>query len=179
VFRGAGNATGWARQAGARGWARQAGGAAFATTSAQMAETFLLTGVSARRLRQEFTGKINRAIMHGHFWSPSYFAGSCGAAPLAAVKEYIENQRRPDLLQVLQAVVGGGDAAQLLLGVGQHQAGAVHAGHGVRVCTISCSASSTRISPNRNFPSSPRASCTSWRETFMSSLPPLKSLVRD
>ena len=54
-----------------------------------------LKGVSARRLRQEFTGKINPAIMHGHFWSPSYFAGSCGGAPLAVVKEYIENQRRP------------------------------------------------------------------------------------
>jgi putative transposase len=54
-----------------------------------------LKGVSARRLRQEFTGKINHAIMHGHFWSPSYFAGSCGGAPLAVVKEYIENQRRP------------------------------------------------------------------------------------
>ncbi len=54
-----------------------------------------LKGVSARRLRQEFTGKINHAIVHGHFWSPSYFAGSCGGAPLAVVKEYIENQRRP------------------------------------------------------------------------------------
>ena len=54
-----------------------------------------LKGVSARRLRQEFTGKINRAIMHGHFWSPSYFAGSCGGASLAVVKEYIENQQRP------------------------------------------------------------------------------------
>ncbi|MEU5726690.1 transposase, partial [Micromonospora sp. NPDC047738] len=27
--------------------------------------------------------------------SPSYFAGSCGGAPLAVVKEYIENQKRP------------------------------------------------------------------------------------
>ncbi|MEV0929037.1 transposase [Streptomyces spongiicola] len=29
-------------------------------------------------------------------WSPSYFAASCGSAPLAAVKEYIANQKRPD-----------------------------------------------------------------------------------
>jgi putative transposase len=28
--------------------------------------------------------------------APSYFAGSCGGAPLAVVKEYIENQKRPD-----------------------------------------------------------------------------------
>jgi putative transposase len=56
-----------------------------------------LKGVSARLLRQEFTGRINRAIMHGHFWSPSYFAASCGGAPLSIIKEYIEQQKRPDL----------------------------------------------------------------------------------
>jgi putative transposase len=54
-----------------------------------------LKGVSARRLRQEFTGRINRHIMHGHLWSPSYFAASCGGAPLSIVKQYIEQQRRP------------------------------------------------------------------------------------
>ncbi len=31
-----------------------------------------LKGVSARRLRAGFTGRVNRAIMHGHLWSPSY-----------------------------------------------------------------------------------------------------------
>ncbi|MFF9654321.1 transposase, partial [Streptomyces sp. NPDC014622] len=30
-----------------------------------------------------------------HFWSPSYFAASCGGAPLAVIKEYVENQKRP------------------------------------------------------------------------------------
>ncbi|MFH8738197.1 transposase, partial [Streptomyces sp. NPDC017964] len=30
-----------------------------------------------------------------HFWSGSYFAGSCGGAPLTVVKQYIENQQRP------------------------------------------------------------------------------------
>lgn len=54
-----------------------------------------LKGVSARRLRSEFTGRVNRAIMHGHFWSPSYFAASCGGAPLSIVRQYIEQQRRP------------------------------------------------------------------------------------
>ncbi|MEU7316174.1 transposase, partial [Streptomyces sp. NPDC007083] len=56
-----------------------------------------LKGVSARRLRAEFTGRVNRAVMHGHFWSPSYFAGSVGGAPLQMVKDYIEQQKRPDL----------------------------------------------------------------------------------
>lgn len=55
-----------------------------------------LKGVSSRRLRAEFTGRVNRALMHGRFWSPSYFAGSCGGAPLSVVREYIENQKRPE-----------------------------------------------------------------------------------
>ncbi len=54
-----------------------------------------LKGVSSRILRRDFTGHVNRAITHGHFWSPSYFAASCGGAPLTVVKQYIEQQRRP------------------------------------------------------------------------------------
>ncbi|MER5225560.1 IS200/IS605 family transposase [Streptomyces flaveus] len=54
-----------------------------------------LKGVSARRIRQEFPGRINRAVMHGHLWSPSYFSASCGGAPLAIVRQYIEQQQRP------------------------------------------------------------------------------------
>jgi putative transposase len=54
-----------------------------------------LKGVSSRRLRDEFTGRTNRAIMHGHLWSPSYFAASCGGAPLSIVKQYIQQQKRP------------------------------------------------------------------------------------
>jgi putative transposase len=53
-----------------------------------------LKGVSARILRRDFTGRANRAIMHGHFWSPSYFAASCGGAPLSIIQQYIEQQRR-------------------------------------------------------------------------------------
>ncbi|MFE1442650.1 IS200/IS605 family transposase [Streptomyces sp. NPDC058739] len=54
-----------------------------------------LKGVSARILRRDFTGRVNRAITHGHFWSPSYFAASCGGDPLTVVRQYIEQQRRP------------------------------------------------------------------------------------
>ncbi|MEU0804675.1 IS200/IS605 family transposase [Streptomyces sp. NPDC005970] len=54
-----------------------------------------LKGVSARRIRQEFTGRIDRAIVHGHLWSPSYFSASCGGAPPAIVRQYIEQQKRP------------------------------------------------------------------------------------
>ncbi|MDT5300704.1 MAG: REP-associated tyrosine transposase, partial [Mycobacterium sp.] len=55
-----------------------------------------LKGVSARRLRQEFPGHIRKYLLGEHFWSPSYFAGSCGGAPLSVVKDYIENQKRAD-----------------------------------------------------------------------------------
>ncbi|MEN3586492.1 IS200/IS605 family transposase [Streptomyces sp. ZYX-F-203] len=54
-----------------------------------------LKGVSARILRRDFTGRVNQAITHGHFWSPSYFAASCDGAPLTVVRQYIEQQRRP------------------------------------------------------------------------------------
>jgi len=53
-----------------------------------------LKGVSAHYLRKEFTGRISRHIMHGHLWSPSYFAGSCGA-PLSIIRDYIDQQIRP------------------------------------------------------------------------------------
>jgi putative transposase len=55
-----------------------------------------LKGVSSRQLRQDFVGRINPAATGGQFWSPSYFAGSCGGAPLSTVKDYIHNQKRPD-----------------------------------------------------------------------------------
>ena len=36
-----------------------------------------------------------RHLMHGHLWSPSYFAASAVGAPLAIIKHYIEQQKRP------------------------------------------------------------------------------------
>ena len=54
-----------------------------------------LKGVSSRYLRQEHSTHLRRYLCGEHLWSPSYFAGSCGGAPLAVVKEYIENQKRP------------------------------------------------------------------------------------
>jgi putative transposase len=54
-----------------------------------------LKGVSAHYLRKEFTGHLSQHLMHGHLWSPSYLAASCGGAPLPVIKEYIEQQKRP------------------------------------------------------------------------------------
>jgi putative transposase len=54
-----------------------------------------LKDVSTRYLRAEYTGRIDRTGTGSVFWSPSYFAGSCGGAPLNIVKDYIEHQKRP------------------------------------------------------------------------------------
>lgn len=54
-----------------------------------------LKGVSARRLRQEFPA-LRRHLWRGHLWSPSYFAGSVGGAPIAVLRRYIEVQRRAE-----------------------------------------------------------------------------------
>ncbi len=53
-----------------------------------------LKGVSSRMLRQE------RPDLAAHYWkemlwSPSYFAASCGGAPLSIIKQYVEDQQRP------------------------------------------------------------------------------------
>lgn len=47
-----------------------------------------LKGVSARMLRSQYTGRVNRARMNGHSWSPSYFAASCGGAPPSIIRHY-------------------------------------------------------------------------------------------
>ena len=57
-----------------------------------------LKGVSSRRLKAEFpeiphfwsVAKSKNAL-----WSPSYFASSCGGAPIATLREYITNQNAP------------------------------------------------------------------------------------
>jgi putative transposase len=47
-----------------------------------------LKGVSSRYLRKEYDLTPHQE----HLWSPSYFAVSCGGAPIEKIKEYIENQ---------------------------------------------------------------------------------------
>lgn len=52
-----------------------------------------LKGVSSRLLRKQNFPEIRRKLWGEHLWSPSYFAASCGGAPLEIVKQYIEQQR--------------------------------------------------------------------------------------
>lgn len=51
-----------------------------------------LKGVSSRRLRQmrpEVRGRYYKGVL----WSPSYFAASCGGAPISIIRQYVEQQR--------------------------------------------------------------------------------------
>lgn len=53
-----------------------------------------LKGVSSRLLRKNFD-YLHRYYWKGVLWSPSYFAGSCGGAPISIIKQYIQNQEKP------------------------------------------------------------------------------------
>lgn len=54
-----------------------------------------LKGRTSHAVSREYTGICVRARMRGHLWSPSYFAVSCGGAPLSIIKQYIDGQTRP------------------------------------------------------------------------------------
>ena len=53
-----------------------------------------LKGVSSRMLRQE-RPDLARFYWKEQLWSPSYFAASCGGAPLEIIKRYVEQQKTP------------------------------------------------------------------------------------
>ena len=52
-----------------------------------------LKGVSSRLLRQQ-RPDIARRYWKNVLWSPSYFAASCGGAPLDIIRRYVEQQRK-------------------------------------------------------------------------------------
>lgn len=53
-----------------------------------------LKGVSSRKLKQKYP-QLKEYYWKNALWSPSYFAGSCGGAPLSIIKQYIEQQKTP------------------------------------------------------------------------------------
>ncbi|PMP88218.1 MAG: IS200/IS605 family transposase [Desulfurella sp.] len=53
-----------------------------------------LKGTSSRMLKEKFP-ELKKHYWKNALWSPSYFAGSCGGAPLSIVKQYIESQDTP------------------------------------------------------------------------------------
>jgi putative transposase len=54
-----------------------------------------LKGVSSRLLRQQFGDFHPWLKRRGVLWSPSYFAASCGGAPIDILRQYIEQQQTP------------------------------------------------------------------------------------
>ena len=57
-----------------------------------------LKGVSSRMIRKKNYPEIKNKLWGGALWSPSYFAGSCGGAPISIIRQYIEQQRTPECL---------------------------------------------------------------------------------
>jgi REP-associated tyrosine transposase len=53
-----------------------------------------LKGVASGLLRAERPDLVHR-YWKGVLWSPSYFAASCGGAPIGVLKAYIEQQKTP------------------------------------------------------------------------------------
>ncbi|SPP92867.1 transposase (fragment) [Bradyrhizobium vignae] len=54
-----------------------------------------LKGSSSRRLRTERLSEVTAKLWGGHLWSPSYFAASCGGAPLAIVSTISRTKGAP------------------------------------------------------------------------------------
>jgi putative transposase len=53
-----------------------------------------LKGVSSRLLKKKYP-ELEKKYWKGKLWSPSYFAGSCGGAPISVIRQYIERQKTP------------------------------------------------------------------------------------
>lgn len=51
-----------------------------------------LKGVSSRMIRKKRHPSIQKHLWGNALWSPSYFAGSCGGAPISIIRQYIEQQ---------------------------------------------------------------------------------------
>lgn len=54
-----------------------------------------LKGVSSLLIRKRNYPTIAKNLWGGALWSPSYFAGSCGGAPIDIIRQYIEQQKAP------------------------------------------------------------------------------------
>ena len=50
-----------------------------------------LKGASSRRLRR-IHPELKACYWKSVLWSPSYFAASCGGAPISIIRQYIEDQ---------------------------------------------------------------------------------------
>ncbi len=54
-----------------------------------------LKGVSSRLIKRDHREYISQFLWKNNLWSPSYFSGSCGGAPIDIIRKYIEQQQMP------------------------------------------------------------------------------------
>jgi len=54
-----------------------------------------LKGVSSHLIRKKNYPSVCKKLWGTALWSPSYFAGSCGGAPISVIRQYIEQQQTP------------------------------------------------------------------------------------
>jgi putative transposase len=54
-----------------------------------------LKGISSLMIRKKKYPSIQKKLWGGALWSPSYFAGSYGGAPIAIIRKYIKQQKTP------------------------------------------------------------------------------------
>lgn len=54
-----------------------------------------LKGVSSRMIRKKEYHSVDSKLWSDALWSPSYFASSCGGAPIDTLRQYIEQQDNP------------------------------------------------------------------------------------
>lgn len=54
-----------------------------------------LKGVSSRMIRKKEYRSVDSKLWGDALWSPSYFASSCGGAPIDILRQYIEQQDNP------------------------------------------------------------------------------------
>ncbi|KAK1548683.1 hypothetical protein Q3G72_009285 [Acer saccharum] len=54
-----------------------------------------LEGASSHLLRASDTRLARTCETKHQLWSPSYFAASCGGAPISVIRKFVEQQRTP------------------------------------------------------------------------------------
>lgn len=54
-----------------------------------------LKGISSLLIRKKNYPNLRKKLWGNALWSPSYFAASCGGAPIEIIRQYIEQQQTP------------------------------------------------------------------------------------
>ena len=57
---------------------------------------FKLKGTSSVIIRNRNYPSVKSQLWGKALWSPSYFASSCGGAPISIIRQYIDRQKTPD-----------------------------------------------------------------------------------